>query len=78
MFHGIYEIIMFKYQNFLVWRSFFTMNFFTPKSMKIKWSSFIYKSFAHNLQPKLSAHGLNSTLRFLSMSEFKFFLLTGS
>ena len=54
---------------------FFIVNFFTPKSMKIRWSSLFYGSFGHHSQIKLSTHGSNLNSIFIMMSELKFFLL---
>jgi hypothetical protein len=56
---------------------FFTMNFFTPKLMKIKWSSLFLGFIATHFQIKLSTHGSNPNSRFVSMSELELFLLTG-
>jgi hypothetical protein len=53
------------------------MNFFTPKLMKIRWSSLFFGSFAPHFQIKLSIHGSNFNSRFVSMSELELFLLTG-
>jgi hypothetical protein len=53
------------------------MNFFTPKLMKIRWSSLFLGSFASHFQSKLSIHGSNFISRFVSMSELELFLLTG-
>jgi hypothetical protein len=55
---------------------FFTMNFFMPKLMKIKWSSLFFGSFGHHFQIKLSTHGSNLNSTFVIMSELEFFLLT--
>jgi hypothetical protein len=55
---------------------FFTVNFFTPKLMKIKWSSLLFWSFSHHFQIKLSIQGSNLKSIFVSMSELKFLLLT--
>jgi hypothetical protein len=51
------------------------MNFFTPKLMKIRWSSLFFGSFAPHFQIKLSIHGSNLNSIFIIMSELKFFLL---
>jgi hypothetical protein len=56
---------------------FLSVNFFTPKLMKIRWSSLFVGSFALHFQIKLSIHGSNCNSRFVSMSELEFFLLTG-
>jgi hypothetical protein len=56
---------------------FFSVNFFTPKLMKIGWSSLFFGSFARHFQIKLSRHGSNFDSIFVIMSEIKFFLLTG-
>jgi hypothetical protein len=53
------------------------VNFFTPKLMKIRWSSLLFGSFAPHFQIKLSIHASNFNSRFVSMSELGFFLLTG-
>jgi hypothetical protein len=56
---------------------FLTMNFFTPKSMKIRWSSLFFGSFAPHFQIKLSIQGSNLNSIFVSMSELELFLLIG-
>jgi hypothetical protein len=53
------------------------VNFFTPKLMKIRWSSLFFGSFAPHFQIKLSIHASNFNSRFVSMSELESFLLTG-
>jgi hypothetical protein len=53
------------------------MNFFTPKLMKIGWSSSFFGSFALHFQIKLNKHGSNFNSKFVSMSELELFLLTG-
>jgi hypothetical protein len=53
------------------------VNFFTPKLMKIRWSSLFFGSFAPHFQIKLSIHALNFNSKFVSMSELELFLLTG-
>jgi hypothetical protein len=55
----------------------FSVNFFTPKLMKIRWSFLFFGTFAPHFQIKLSTHGskLNSILEI--MSELKLFLLMG-
>jgi hypothetical protein len=53
------------------------MNFFTPKLLKIWWSSLFIGSFAPHFQIKLSTHGSNLNSIFVIMSELKFFLLMG-
>jgi hypothetical protein len=55
---------------------FFIVNFFTPKLMKIRWSSLYFGSFAPYFQIKLSIHGSNLNSIFVIMSELEFFLLT--
>jgi hypothetical protein len=55
----------------------FSVNFFTPKLMKIRWSSLFFGSFAPHFQIKLSIHSSNFNSRFVSMSELELFLLTG-
>jgi hypothetical protein len=56
---------------------FFSINFFTPKLMKIRWSSLFWGSFAPHFQIKLSIHASNFNSRFVSMSELELFLLKG-
>jgi hypothetical protein len=56
---------------------FFSVNFFIPKLMKIRWSSPFFGTFAHHFQIKLSIHGSNCNSRFVSMSELGLFLLMG-
>jgi hypothetical protein len=56
---------------------FFAVNFFTPKLMKIRWSSLLFGSFAPHFQIKLSIHGSNLNSTFIIMNELKFFLLKG-
>jgi hypothetical protein len=53
------------------------VNFFTPKLMKIRWSSLFWGSFAPHFQIKLSIHASNFNSRFVSMSELELFLLIG-
>jgi hypothetical protein len=53
------------------------VNFFTPKLMKIRWSSLFFGSFAPHFQIKLSMHASNFNSRFVSMSELELFLLMG-
>jgi hypothetical protein len=53
------------------------VNFFTPKLMKIRWSSLFLGSFAPHFQIKLSIHASNFNSRFVSMSELELFLLMG-
>jgi hypothetical protein len=60
---------------FFFLRVFFSVNFFTPKLMKIRWSSFFFGSFPPHFQIKLSIHGSNLNSRFVSMSELELFLL---
>jgi hypothetical protein len=52
------------------------MNFFTPKLMKIRWSSLFFGSFGYHFQIKLSTHGSNLNSIFVIMSELEFFSLT--
>jgi hypothetical protein len=54
---------------------FFVVNFFTPKLMKIRWSSFFFGSFAPHFQIKLSTHGSNLNSIFVIMSELDFIWL---
>jgi hypothetical protein len=56
---------------------FFTVNFFTPKLMKIRWSSLFFGSFAPHFQIKLSTHGSNLNSIFVIMGELKLILLIG-
>jgi hypothetical protein len=56
---------------------FFSVNLFTPKLMKIRWSSLFFGSFAPHFQIKLSIHGSNLNSRFVSMSELELFMLMG-
>jgi hypothetical protein len=53
------------------------MNFFTPKLMKIRWSSLFFGCFATHFRIKLSTHGSNFNSILVIMSELKFFLFTG-
>jgi hypothetical protein len=55
---------------------FFSVNLFTPKFMKIRWTSLIFGSFAPYFQIKLNIHASNFNSRFVSMSELELFLLT--
>jgi hypothetical protein len=55
---------------------FFTVNFFIPKLIKIRWLSLFFGSFAPHFQIKLSTHGSNLNSMFVIMSELEFFLLT--
>jgi hypothetical protein len=75
-FHGISEIITFKHQSIFFFWMFFTMNFFTPKLMKIRWSYLFFGSLAPHFQIKLSIQGSNLNSKFVSMSEVELFLLT--
>jgi hypothetical protein len=52
-----------------------TVNFFTQKLMKIKWSSLFFGSFAPHIQIKLSTHGSNLNSIFVIRSELEFFVL---
>jgi hypothetical protein len=53
------------------------VNFFTPKLIKIRWSSLLFGSFAPHFQIKLSIHASNFNSKFVSMSELDLFFLTG-
>jgi hypothetical protein len=53
------------------------VNFFTPKLMKIRWSSLFLGSFAPHFQIKLSILASNFNSIFVSMSELELFLLMG-
>jgi hypothetical protein len=55
---------------------FFSVNFFTPKLMKIRWSSLFFGSFTPHFQIKLSIRASNFNSRFVSMSELELFFLT--
>jgi hypothetical protein len=70
---GDYNIQTSKFFFFWV---FFSVNFFTPKLMKIRWFSLFFGSFAPHFQVKLSIHASNGNSRFVSMSELELFLLT--
>jgi hypothetical protein len=56
-------------------RMLFSVNFFTPKLMKIKWSSLFFGSFAPHFQIKLSIHGSNFNSIFVIMNELDLFFL---
>jgi hypothetical protein len=53
------------------------VNFFTPKLIKIRWSSLFLGSFAPQFQIKLNIHASNFSPRFVSMSELELLLLMG-
>jgi hypothetical protein len=53
------------------------VNFFTPKLIKIRWSSLFFGSFAPHFQIKLSIHASNFNSKFVSMSELELILLMG-
>jgi hypothetical protein len=72
---GDYKI---QTSSFFFWGVFFSVNFFTPKLMKIRWSSLFFGSFTPHFQIKLSIHASNFNSRFISMSGLELFLLTGS
>jgi hypothetical protein len=55
----------------------FTVNFFTPKLMKIRWSFYFFGSFAIQFQITLSKHGSNLNSIFVILSVLKFYLLIG-
>jgi hypothetical protein len=46
----------------------FTDEFFTPKSMKITWSYFLFGSFSVHFYMKLSTHGSNLNSMFVILS----------
>ena len=71
---GDYDI---QTSKFFFWGVLFIMNFFTPKLMKIRWSSLLWGSFALHFQIKLNIHTSNLNSRFVSMNELELFLLTG-
>jgi hypothetical protein len=56
---------------------FFSVNFFTPKVMKIILSSLFFGSFACHLQIELGIQPSNINSKFVSMSELELFLLMG-
>jgi hypothetical protein len=56
---------------------FFSVNFFTPKLIKIRRSSFFFGSFAPHFQIKLKIHASNFNSKFVGMNELELFLLTG-
>jgi hypothetical protein len=56
---------------------FLIVNFFTPKLMKIRWSSLFFGSFAPHFQIKLSTNGSYLNSIFVIMSELELFLLAG-
>jgi hypothetical protein len=62
---------------FFFWGVFFSVNFFTPKLMKIRCSSLFFGSLAPHFQIKLSIHASNFNSKFVSMSELELFLLIG-
>jgi hypothetical protein len=70
---GDYNIQTSKFSFFWV---FFSVSFFTPKSMKIRWSSLFFGPFAPHFQIKLNTHGSNLNSIFVIKSELEFFLLT--
>jgi hypothetical protein len=57
---------------FLFFKVFFTVNLFTSKLMKIRWSFLFFGSFAPHFQIKLSTHGSNLNSMFVIMSELEF------
>jgi tellurite resistance protein TehA-like permease len=57
---------------------FFSVKFFTPKLMKIRWSSLLFGSFAPHFQINLSTHGSNLNSIFVIMNELELFFLTGA
>jgi hypothetical protein len=62
---------------FLFFGVFFSMNFFIPKLMNIRWSSLFWGSFTPHFQIKLNIHASNFNSRFVSMSELELFLFKG-
>jgi hypothetical protein len=56
---------------------FFSVNFFIPKLMKIRWSFLSFGSFAPHFQIKLNTHGSNLNSIFVNISELELFLLMG-
>jgi hypothetical protein len=71
---GDYNIQKSKFVFFGV---FFSVNFFTPKLRKIRWSSLFFGSFAPHFQIKLSIQASDFNSKFISMSELELFLLIG-
>jgi hypothetical protein len=71
---GDYNIQTSKFYFFGV---FFSVNFFTPKLMKIRWFSLFFGSFTPHFQIKLSIHASNFNSILVSMSALELFLLTG-
>jgi hypothetical protein len=55
---------------------FFSVNFFTPKLKRIRWSSLFFGSFETQFHIKFSIHASNFNSKFVSMSELELFLLT--
>jgi hypothetical protein len=53
------------------------MNFFTPKLMKIRWSSLFFGSFAPHFQIKLSTHGSNLNSIFVIIRKLELGFLMG-
>jgi hypothetical protein len=56
---------------------FFSVNFFTPKLIKIRWSPLFFGFFAPHFQMNLNIHASNSNSKFVSTSELELFLLMG-
>jgi hypothetical protein len=54
---------------------FFIVNFFTPKLMKIIWSSLFFGSFAPHFQIKSSTHGSILNSIFVILNELELFFL---
>jgi hypothetical protein len=68
---------MIQTSKFYFFRVFFSVNFFTPKLMKIRWYSLFFGSFAPHFQIKSSTHGSNLNSRFVIMTELELFFLMG-
>jgi hypothetical protein len=54
---------------------FFTMNFFTPNLIKIRWLSLFLGSLVHRFQINLNTHGSNLNSIFVIISELELFFL---
>jgi hypothetical protein len=55
---------------------YFSVNFYTPKLMKIRWSPLFFGSFATHFQIKVNIHASNFNSKFVSMNALELFLLT--
>jgi hypothetical protein len=63
----------FQTSKFYFFWMFFSVNFFTPKLMKIRWSLLFFGSFAPYFQIKLNTHCSNLNSIFVIMSELELF-----